>query len=550
MKKYNTLFVVTITILLIGLLTWILPITYLSGEMVSAERSQAGIMNMFNYPVFTFYNFIYVFIYLTAIGGFYSLLNKTGAYRLILDRVVKFVKKLEILWLIVTVVLIAVIVSFTGLTFEVLIILPFIASVVLLLGYDKITAAMLTVGSISIGVIGTTFSIMVAGTFNEILSTSYTDLIWVKVALLVLCVAILIINIIWYAKKLEKTKNVTEEFLIPAKVRDSKIKVWPLATLLIVFLLVMILSTINWSEAFGITFFETLLSNISLGSVLSRYVVLTIGLLVVIYNLLFSFIQRKKAAKKNEKFMTKRRLIVTIVFGVIAFLALLKIMLEDVFGATKIMSDALTAIKVDTLIKEFTWGKLLGSVQAFGNWTYNEFICVILMMGIIIKYAYHITFDDAITEFGQGIKKVLYGALVVLLAYTVLILTSSHPVILTILKPLLQLTDGLSILWYPICTFVSALCNTDFTYYKYGVLSLSYATAYFTSANIYPLCGLITQTMYGLALMVAPTSSVLLFSLSLLDIKYTTWFKKMWKPILEIVFILFVSYIVVLQFMV
>ena len=552
MKKYNTLFVVAITILVFVLLTWILPVTYLSGELVSGERAQAGIMNLFSYPVFTFYNFIYVFVYLLGVGGLYGLLNKTGAYRLILDKVSKHVKGREVLVLIITVLLIAIVSSFTGFTFETLLILPFIAGVVLLLGYDKMTAMMVTVGSVSVGIIGTTFSKLVAGTFNEILSTKFTDLIWVKVALLVLCAVILIVNIILHARKVEKVKDVEESFLVPSKVKEKSVKVWPLATLLIVFLLVIILGTVNWSGAFGITFFSNLLDNIFKGEVLSKYVVLTISLLVVLYNVIRNIcVNRKnKNAKKTDKFMTKKKLIVTIVFGVFAFLALLKIMLEDVFKATDFMTKAIEAIKVDSLLKGFTWEKLLGSVQAFGNWSYNDYIALMIILAVAIKFTYHIKFEDAIANIGDGVKKYLYGAFVVLLSYTVLIIISSHPVVLTVLKPILNLTDGLSILWYPICTFISALCNTDFTYYKYGALTLSYATTFFTSNNIYPLCGLITQSMYGLALLVAPTSSVLLFSLGILDIKYTTWLKKMWKVILEFVLVIFISYIIVLQFLV
>ncbi len=553
MKKYNTLFVVAITILLFVLLTWIFPITYLIGDLVSGERTQAGIMNLLSYPIFTFYNFIYVFVYLIGIGGIYGLLNKTGAYRLILDRVVKHVKGREVLVLTLTVLLMAIIVSFTGFTFEALLILPFIASVVLLLGYDKITAMMVTVGTISVGIMGTTFSKLVAGGFNEILSTTYVDLIWVKVALLVLCSVILILNIIFHAKKTEKVKDVPESFLVPSKVKEKSVKVWPLATILIVFLLIIVLGKVDWSGAFGITFFSTLLSKIFAGRVLSKYVVLAVSLFAVLYNVLRNLYLKKKntkTAKKNDNFMTKKRLIVTIIFGAIAFLALLKIMLEDVFKATDFMEKGLELIKVKDLIDTFTWEKLLGAVQAFGEWSYNDYLALMLFVIIVIKFVYHISFEDTITNFGEGIKNTLYGALVVLLSYTVLIIISSHPVILTILKPVLNLTDGLSILWYPLCTFVSALCNTDFTYYKYGALTLNYATTFFTSTNVYPLCGLITQTMYGLALMVAPTSSVLLFSLSLLDVKYTTWLKKMWKLILEFVLVIFVAYIIVLQFLV
>ena len=549
MKKYSTLLVVTITILLIALLTWILPVTYLNGELIEAERAQAGLMNLFAYPGFTFYNFIYVFIYLLAIGGIYGLLNKTGAYRIILEKVSNHVKERKVLCLIITVLLISLIVSFTGFTFEALLVMPFIAGVILLLGYDKITAAMVTVGSISVGVIGTTFSKLIAGTFNEVLNTKFTDLVIVKVILLVICAAILIFNVIRHAKKTEVSKNPEESFLIPEKVKGDKPKVWPLVLILSVFILVMIISTVNWNGAFGITFFDNLHSSVMEGRVLSRYVVLVVSLLVVLYNVILSFIRRKKS-KKKDKFMGKVRLIITIVFGVFALLALLKIMLEDVFKATDFMSKAIETIKLKEIVDTFTFAKLFGSVQAFGNWTYNDYFAILIILALLIKYTYHIKFVDALDNINDGFKNVLYGALVAMLTYTVLIITSSHPVILTVLKPLLRLTDGLNIFIYPICTFVSALCNTDFTYYQYGVLNLNYATSYFTSASVYPLCGLITQSMYGLALMIAPTSVTLLYTLSILEVKYTTWLKKMWLTILEITLVLFITYIVVLQFFV
>ncbi len=565
MKKYNALFVVAITVLVVTLLTWILPVTYLNGELMEAERARIGLINFFNYPIYNFFNFIYIFLYLIFVGGLYGVLNKTGAYRLILDRVTNHIKGREVLTLILTVLLLVLVISFTGFTFEALLILPFIASIVLLLGYDKLTAGMITIGSISVGIIGTTFSSVVAGTFNTILGTNYQDLIWVKVGLLVLCSAILIVNVILHARKIEKTKNVEEGFLIPEKVKDKDIKVWPLATLLIAFIVVCIISVIDWTDAFGINFFDNMHTAVMAFPVMSRFTILGVCLFVVLYNVLYSLIQRRKEHKKEEKktlkkdekkvvlktkLMTTRRMIVTIVFGVIGLISLAKILLEDVFGATNIISQALEAIKVSTFFEGFTWERVIGSAQAFGNWTYNDFMGIILMVVVIIKFMYHISFSEIVSNYGNGIKNVLYGAIVAILGYTVLIIISSHPIILTILKPILELTDGLSILWYPIATFVSALCNTDFTYYKYGALTLEYATTYFSSAEVYPLCELITQTMYGLALMVAPTSSVLLFGMCLLDIRYLEWLKKMWRPILEIVLVIFISFIIVLQFLI
>ena len=545
MKKYHTLLVVAITILFVMLLTWILPITYLNGELIAGDRVQAGIFSTLTYSLFTFYNFIYVFLYLLFTGGLYGLLNKTGAYRVLLDKIVKHVKARKVLWLVITVLLIAIIVSFTGYTFQILIVLPFIAAVVLLLGYDKMVAAMVTVGSTAVGVIGSTFSKTIAGKLNGILeSVKYTDLIIPKAVLLLICCAVLILNIIHYAKKHEVKENIEEGFLVPSKVVGKKAKVWPLVVIFIAFIVVMTIASIDWSGAFNITFFDSALTTIKSWPVLSKYIVLVVSVFAILYNVFTSLYKRHKLAKKDDKLMSKRRMIVTIVFAVIGFLALLKIMLEDVFGATKFMTKALEAIKVDGLISGFTFEKVLGAVAAFGSWTYNDYLMLMIVVCVLIKFIYHVKMADVIDSIGEGMKKVLYACLVVMLTYTVLILVSSHPIGLTILKPILGLTDGLNILTYPLSTLFSALFNTDFAYYEYGVLNVSYAATAFTGSNVLPLAEFITQTMYGFALVLAPTSVVLIFTLSVLDIKYTTWLKKMLFVILELLLVIFLAYLV------
>ena len=92
--------------------------------------------------------------------------------------------------------------------------------------------------------------------------------------------------------------------------------------------------------------------------------------------------------------------------------------------------------------------------------------------------------------------------------------------------------------------FEYALFNTDFAYYEYGVLNVAYVTTAYTGNGVLPLAEFITQTMYGFAMLIAPTSVVLLFTLSVLDIKYTTWLKKILFIILELLLVLFLSYVV------
>ena len=545
MKKYHTLLVVAITILVVVLLTWILPITYYSGEMISDSSVPAGIVSTTTYGLFTFYNFVYVFIGLLLVGGLYGLLNKVSAYRVLLDKIVKSVKKHQVLYLILTVLVLSIIVAFTGLTFEMLVFLPFIAAVVLLLGYDKLIAAMVTVGSVSVGVIGSLFSKPIVGKLNSVLeSTTYSDLIIAKVVILVLCAIVLIVNIILKAKKNKTKETVEEGFLVPKKVTDKKIKVWPLVTIFAVAIVVMVLASIDWSGAFGVVFFDDALKTIKNWPILSKYIILPVAGLVVLYNVLYSLIKKPKASKKDQKLMSKRRKIVTIVFAVIALLALLKILLEDVFNATKFMSQAIEAIKLDGIVSGFTFDKLLGSVVAFGSWTYNDYMILLLVVCLAIKYTYRVKFVEVFDNMGEGFKKVLYASFVALISYTVLILASGHPIGLTIIKPLLEATNGLNIVLYPISTLFSALFNTDFAYYEYGVLNAAYVTTAYTGSGVLPLAQYITQTMYGFAMLLAPTSVVLLFTLSLLDIKYTTWLKKIIFVILELLLVIFLSYVV------
>lgn len=551
MKKHNTLFVVIFTILFVALLTWILPITYMQGELIEGERVRAGVVNVFAYPFYTFYNFIYVLVYLLGIGAIYGLLNKTGAYRLMLDKVTKIVKNHQILWLTLTVLLLSLITSFTGFTFELLIVLPFIASVVLLLGYDKLTAALITVGSVTVGIIGNTYSALVNGSFIEIIQTlKYEDLILIKFGLLVLSSIILILNVIWHTKKIEKTKDVPESFLIPKKTTSKKIKVWPLVTALSIFFVVLVLSTVNWTGAFKVEFFAKTLESIKGTRVLDKYIVFTVGLLIVLYNVLRHVFANKKLDEDKKKEMSKCRLIITICFGVFAFFALSKIMFEDVFNITNFLTNILETIKVKSLIDTFTFDILLGIVRPLGEWAYPDYYVWMFILALAIKLMYKVKADDFVEQVGDGFKKVLYAALVAMLGYTVFMLTAYHPVVLTILKPVLELTDGLSVLSYPLCTLFSALLNSDFTNYRLHSLTLTYPLNYFTNVSTYPLCALMTQAMYGLAILIAPTSATLLFSISFLDIKYTTWLKKVILLFLELLFISFVAFIIVSKFMI
>ena len=186
MKKHNLLKVLGITILITVLLTWILPVTYYNYGIIEDARQRAGIFDVLSYTTVTISYFGNICLYILAIGGFYGVIQKIDAYRNLLDRIVKGFKGKENIFMIIIMVLFAVITSMTGLSIGILFLFPFVISIILLMGYNKITAVMTTVGSVLIGLIGSTYSYANTSQITQILSVKPTTEIIAKIVILVI----------------------------------------------------------------------------------------------------------------------------------------------------------------------------------------------------------------------------------------------------------------------------------------------------------------------------------------------------------------------------
>ena len=69
----------------------------------------------------------------------------------------------------------------------------------------------------------------------------------------------------------------------------------------------------------------------------------------------------------------------------------------------------------------------------------------------------------------------------------------------------------------------------------YGpVTAVSYITSSAVITGNTGIIALVWQTMYGLTMLISPTSVVLLVTLSYLDISYSKWLKAVWKLFLEL----------------
>lgn len=462
MKKHSLFKMIGITILVAVVLTWIFPITYFGYSLTEEARSQVGLFELFSYGPTIFYYFGSVIFYVLAIGGFYGVLHKVDGYRNLLDKIVEKFKGRENVFLIIVMVLLALITSMAGLTNALLFVFPFIIAVILLMGYNKQTAALTTIGSVAVGLIGTTVSATNINAIVGILELDFSSELLTKAIILVVGLVLLIFNVLTYAKK-HKENNKEENKELPIS-NDSKKRSWPIVLIIDLILLIMVLASISWDTVLGVKLFDEI----------------------------------------HESVMT---------FSVSDF-----------------------AI----------FGKILGeqNTVAFGKWTLVEFTLLTTIASGIIALIYRKGFSDFLSSFFEGIKKAIKPAILIFLAYVVLVITATHPVLLAIFKPLLTATNGFNVFTMSIVAFISSVFNIE-TYYVASSV-LPYVADIIKDTTTYPIIAVVWQAMYGLATLVAPTSIVLIATLSYLNISFWQWLKASWKLILEILVALLLIFTVLI----
>ena len=464
MKKHNLFKVVMITIAVTVLLTWFLPETYYNNQgLVEAEREQVGIFTLMSYVGIAIQYFSHIGIYVLSVGGLYGVLHNISGYRNLIDKLAKGFKGREWLFMSIVMVIFAICSSMAGMSLPLIFMFPFVISVILAMGYDKITAALVTVGSVSVGLIGSVFSANDTYGIDIVLGTAANKDVWLKIIVLVVCLALLIFNTLRYASKnkVNEVKTLTNAGYIPES-KDKNEKYWPVVVIMDLVFIILILAFISWS-LFDITWFDKLLKNIT-----------------------------------------------TYEIGGFAI-----------------------------------FGKILGLSNAFGSWTLNEASIIIIIASLLLSFIYGIKFDQYVKGFIDGGKRALKAAVLAILVYVVLVIVTYVPVMLTIFKPILELTKSLNVFTMSLVSLISSTFFVELYYAATNVLPYATGVLYTTlNTSEITIISVIFQSMYGLATLIAPTSVILLVTLSYLHIPYGKWLKSNWKLIVELLVLLLAIFLI------
>lgn len=546
--KSTSLKVVLISTLALMLLTWILPAAYYSsGQYIDQGHQQMGLFDLFNYPVTALSYFGYIAFFVLAIGAFYGILNKIPAYRTFLDKFVSKVRGTEKFVLVIIILLLAVLTSIGGMQLALLALFPMLVSIILLMGFDKMVAAMSLVGSVMIGMAGSTYAYGNTNIILTILSIDLTSEMITKVVILVLGLVLLIANIMLYIKKTDSvTKVITKDSKKNMEKEDKKLEVKETKV-------VKEEKTTKSTKATKATSKSNKGSKSNSKNGTKK-------------NTKSSSRKNIKAAVKDEEVIVVKEAVnggdavtklvpsevstqhniwpFTLMF-ILFFVLLVLAYLPWVNGfGVNAFTDATKAVSEFELFGFPIFGKLLGTINSFGNWTVVDMLLPMAIIILFLALVYKVKVQDVLDGALAGIKKALPLGLIVVLLYACLVIVTYHPFQLVIYKTLLGVIDKFGFvgaLMSSLCAMLASIFNVDPSYTFQSVLL--YLASVVTDSTVYPVIGVIFQAMYGFTMLFAPTSVILMVVLSYLDIPYTKWIKTIWKLLLEILAVLLIVFI-------
>ncbi len=424
---------------------------------------------LLNYFSIVLQNFSYIVLFALAVGGFYGILNKTGSYKKLLDSIVTKIKPLGKKFIYLVIILFAIITSMTGMTIPLFVFIPFIVAIILLLGYDKLVALTATVASIVVGYIGGVF-------VNFVNPNTYGT-------------------------------NTYEEFVG----LDSKFaNTFPKLLLLfagIALLIFFVNKHIKSVEEKKVKYELNDDSELLISEVKGNYKDIKTWPLITILSILF----------------------IILVIGIIPW--------SQLFNIT-VFTDFHTWLTGLSIKKFAVIPSIISSgLPALGEWTssgnpmavYVYISMLLVFVSFIIALVNKVKFNDAIDNFVEGTKKMLPTAIVITIAYTVLVCAFNNGFLEVLITKYGKFNYGVSSL----LAFLGCILNVDTTWIVAGAFSP--IVKLITDESIYSSVAVLLQGIYGLAMLVGPTSLILIIGLTYFDVPYTTWLKYIWRFILALV---------------
>lgn len=524
-EKNNSIRIVMVIISCFILLTWLIPAAHLSsGEYIKDGRIQMGLFDLANYPMTVVSYFGYIAFYILAVGAFYGILNIIPAYRVFLDKVAKLFKGTEKFALFLIMLILAVLTSIGGMQLALLCLFPMLVSIIILMGFDKMVAALILVGSTMIGIAGTTYGYSNVSIISQALGTTLTSEMITKVVILIVGLILLYFNTLMYIKKQESNNNEVIKEIKKKSTKTSK--------------------EITKGKKENVKKkSSSTKSTKSTKAAKKNEEVIVVKEQVKQNNEDEVFVPEKIGSGKHNIWPFTVCFVVLFINIILAFMPWI-----DAFGL-KAFDDATSAVVEFELFGFPIFSKLFGTMNAFGYWSIIDLLVILLVIILLLSVIYKIKFNNILDGALDGIKKALPLSILVILAYTCLVIVVYNPFQLEVYNYLLsgiKKVNILSAIVLSLTSVISSILNVESAYAFQAVLP--YFTTVVTETSSYPIVAIIFQSIYGFTMLFAPTSVILMLVLSYLNIPYSKWLKNIWKLLLELLAVIFVVVAIMILF--
>lgn len=524
--KRKLLKVIGISFLIYVVLSWIIPVgTYSNGELTTNGIDPVGLIDLFNAPIQAFITFILYGVVFATIGGLYGVMERTGALEKVTDRMSHAFEGKERVFLVITVVLFTLLSSITGLILPLFVLVPLFAAVLFAMNFDKVTVLASTVGSLLVGSVASTYGFNITGYTANLLALDMNNQIVAKVILLVLLTIVLCVVVLMTSKRTEKkelkeAKMNKEEKEVKEVKEEKKVKASETKT--------------TKKKAATTSTKKTSKESTKKApkTTAKKAGTKTTG--------------KKKAAKgkANTKAFAVAKPVkkvsekskVSAVPMVIIFLLMLIVCLIGMYNwyysfGIEVFSNIHEAI-MGVQIGDFPiFEHLLSGVSELGYWSNIDLAAMMIIASAIIAWIYRLSFNDYMESFIAGVKKWLPTAIYAALASVILYIlyqasyAGTGTLVDTINAKIFDLTDGFNVLTTGAASLIGSFFYNDL-YYLLAALT-SFVSG-FDAASL-SVAGLLIQSVYGVAMLIFPTSVILVAGLSLFDVSYKEWMKYIWK---------------------
>ncbi|MFV0274665.1 MAG: hypothetical protein ACK5HL_00250 [Bacilli bacterium] len=285
------------------ILTWFIKSGTFGTDYAESSFIRLGFLDLYNVIPVIFGYFGYYFLFIICIGLFYGILNATGAYNNLINKIVTKINNPS-KFLIILISILTIFISITGFGIEIFLIIPFITAILYKLGYNKMTAALVFLGSIAAGLMGNTVGVYLLGAVIKQYDLTYTTNMPFKLLLLLIALLLIVKQLVIVSKNTDKEEK--EKLLFNEEVNNN-VPTLPLIIVLVITIIFSFLAILDINGAienftiftkindflinfdlFGIHPFAVLLS--SEMTAFGTWSFSTIGFLLILSTLILSFI--------------------------------------------------------------------------------------------------------------------------------------------------------------------------------------------------------------------------------------------------------------------